>query len=172
MGQKTHPKGFRVGVIRPWDSTWYARFKDYAGNAVLNSSSVVCGIKFFNNACGGIVADISNGIACFFASGNNIEVINEVSIVKGYVTGRNRAGSVVLRSVVSKEEMVIPRIACITVVARTSCSSEINVFKGKTVALCIEIPCGAVHTEVDDVKILEYGRARDVHVSRTIAVVG
>ena len=32
MGQKTHPKGFRVGVIRPWDSTWYARFKDYAAN--------------------------------------------------------------------------------------------------------------------------------------------
>ena len=32
MGQKTHPKGFRVGVIRPWDSTWYARFKDYAVN--------------------------------------------------------------------------------------------------------------------------------------------
>ena len=24
MGQKTHPKGFRVGIIRPWDSTWYA----------------------------------------------------------------------------------------------------------------------------------------------------
>ena len=32
MGQKTHPKGFRVGIIRPWDSTWYANFKDYAAN--------------------------------------------------------------------------------------------------------------------------------------------
>ena len=32
MGQKTHPKGFRVGIIRPWDSTWYAKFKDYAVN--------------------------------------------------------------------------------------------------------------------------------------------
>jgi len=31
MGQKTHPKGFRVGIIRPWDSTWYAKIKDYAG---------------------------------------------------------------------------------------------------------------------------------------------
>lgn len=29
MGQKTHPKGFRVGIIQPWDSTWYAKEKDY-----------------------------------------------------------------------------------------------------------------------------------------------
>ena len=25
MGQKVHPKGLRVGVIRKWDSTWYAK---------------------------------------------------------------------------------------------------------------------------------------------------
>lgn len=30
MGQKTHPKGFRVGIIQPWVSTWYAKVKDYA----------------------------------------------------------------------------------------------------------------------------------------------
>ena len=30
MGQKTHPTGFRVGVIRSWSSTWYAKIKDYA----------------------------------------------------------------------------------------------------------------------------------------------
>ena len=29
MGQKTHPKGFRVGIIEPWESTWYAKRKDY-----------------------------------------------------------------------------------------------------------------------------------------------
>lgn len=29
MGQKVNPNGFRVGVIRDWDSTWYAE-KDYA----------------------------------------------------------------------------------------------------------------------------------------------
>ncbi len=29
MGQKTHPKLFRVGVIESWDSKWYARH-DYA----------------------------------------------------------------------------------------------------------------------------------------------
>ncbi len=29
MGQKTHPTGFRVGIIQPWKSTWYAKFKEY-----------------------------------------------------------------------------------------------------------------------------------------------
>lgn len=31
MGQKTHPKGFRLGVIYDWDSRWYANKKDFAG---------------------------------------------------------------------------------------------------------------------------------------------
>lgn len=30
MGQKTHPKGFRLGVIYDWDSRWYARKKNFA----------------------------------------------------------------------------------------------------------------------------------------------
>ena len=29
MGQKVHPKGFRIGVIKDWDSNWYAD-RDYA----------------------------------------------------------------------------------------------------------------------------------------------
>lgn len=29
MGQKVHPNGLRIGVIRDWDSKWYAE-KDYA----------------------------------------------------------------------------------------------------------------------------------------------
>ena len=29
MGQKTHPKGFRLGIIEQWDSRWYAE-RDYA----------------------------------------------------------------------------------------------------------------------------------------------
>jgi small subunit ribosomal protein S3 len=30
MGHKTHPKGFRLGVIEQWDSRWYAE-REYAG---------------------------------------------------------------------------------------------------------------------------------------------
>ena len=29
MGQKVHPKGFRLGVVKDWDSRWYSE-KDYA----------------------------------------------------------------------------------------------------------------------------------------------
>lgn len=30
MGQKTHPTGFRVGIIQPWISSWYAKARVYA----------------------------------------------------------------------------------------------------------------------------------------------
>lgn len=29
MGQKVHPKGFRVGITEPWDSTWFCSKKEY-----------------------------------------------------------------------------------------------------------------------------------------------
>ena len=34
MGQKTHPKGFRLGLTESWDSTWYANKKDYGANLI------------------------------------------------------------------------------------------------------------------------------------------
>ena len=30
MGQKVHPVGFRLGVVKDWDSKWYANKLDYA----------------------------------------------------------------------------------------------------------------------------------------------
>ena len=30
MGQKVNPHGLRVGIIKDWESTWYADKKDYA----------------------------------------------------------------------------------------------------------------------------------------------
>ena len=30
MGQKVHPTGIRLGITKPWASTWYANTKDYA----------------------------------------------------------------------------------------------------------------------------------------------
>ena len=33
MGQKVNPHGLRVGVIKEWDSRWYAE-KDFADNLV------------------------------------------------------------------------------------------------------------------------------------------
>ena len=34
MGQKVNPHGFRVGVIKDWDSKWYADKKNFADNLV------------------------------------------------------------------------------------------------------------------------------------------
>ncbi|SNC58360.1 30S ribosomal protein S3 [Sodalis endosymbiont of Henestaris halophilus] len=35
MGQKVHPNGIRLGIVKPWNSTWYANTKEFADN--LNS---------------------------------------------------------------------------------------------------------------------------------------
>ena len=29
MGQKVHPNGIRLGITKPWSSTWYANTKDF-----------------------------------------------------------------------------------------------------------------------------------------------
>ncbi|OAA92320.1 30S ribosomal protein S3 [Clostridium ljungdahlii] len=34
MGQKVHPHGLRVGVIKEWDAKWYANKKNFADNIV------------------------------------------------------------------------------------------------------------------------------------------
>jgi small subunit ribosomal protein S3 len=34
MGQKVHPHGLRVGVIKDWDARWYANKKDFADTLV------------------------------------------------------------------------------------------------------------------------------------------
>ena len=32
MGQKVHPIGIRLGITKPYASTWFATSKDYAAN--------------------------------------------------------------------------------------------------------------------------------------------
>lgn len=34
MGQKTYPIGNRLGIIRTWDSRWFARKRDYSDNLI------------------------------------------------------------------------------------------------------------------------------------------
>src|SRR3712207_8396327 len=34
MGQKVHPHGLRVGVIKEWDAKWFAGKKEFANNLV------------------------------------------------------------------------------------------------------------------------------------------
>ena len=32
MGQKVHPNGIRLGIVKPWSSTWFANTQDFADN--------------------------------------------------------------------------------------------------------------------------------------------
>ena len=32
MGQKVHPVGIRLGIVKDWSSTWYAEGSEYAEN--------------------------------------------------------------------------------------------------------------------------------------------
>ncbi len=32
MGQKVHPNGIRLGIVKTWNSTWYANTKEFADN--------------------------------------------------------------------------------------------------------------------------------------------
>ncbi len=32
MGQKVHPTGIRLGIVKDWNSVWYAERADYADN--------------------------------------------------------------------------------------------------------------------------------------------
>jgi small subunit ribosomal protein S3 len=34
LGQKVHPHGLRVGIIKDWDAKWYANKKDFANNLI------------------------------------------------------------------------------------------------------------------------------------------
>ena len=34
MGQKVHPSGFRIAVIEPWRSRWYAKKKDFSSRLI------------------------------------------------------------------------------------------------------------------------------------------
>ena len=39
MGQKVHPHGFRVGVIKDWDSRWFAR-ADKVGDLIVEDYNI------------------------------------------------------------------------------------------------------------------------------------
>ena len=42
MGQKVNPHGIRVGVIKDWDSRWFASKKDFSDNLVEDHKIRTC----------------------------------------------------------------------------------------------------------------------------------
>ena len=46
MGQKVNPHGLRVGVIKDWDSRWYAR-NEKVGDLVVEDYKLDCFFELF-----------------------------------------------------------------------------------------------------------------------------
>ncbi len=93
MGQKTHPTGFRVGVIRKWASTWYAKWKDY-GVCVKEDDSIRKFVKKKLYAAG-----VSRILIDRKAQNTTITV---VTAKPGIVVGRGGQGIDELRQEVTK----------------------------------------------------------------------
>lgn len=92
MGQKTHPTGFRVGVIKPWVSSWYAKIKEY-GQFVAEDAKIR---KFVKKKL--YTAGVSRILIARKAQNTTITVI---TAKPGIVVGRNGQGIEELKKEIS-----------------------------------------------------------------------
>ena len=93
MGQKTHPTGFRVGIIKPWVSSWYAKIKEY-GQFVAEDAKIRKFVKKKLYAAG-----VSRILIARKAQNTTITV---VTAKPGIVVGRNGQGIEELKQEISK----------------------------------------------------------------------
>ena len=93
MGQKTHPTGFRVGIIEPWVSTWFAKKGQYALNIAQDAKIR----KFIKKKL--YTAGVSRINIARKANNVNITV---VTAKPGIVVGRGGQGIDELRAAVQK----------------------------------------------------------------------
>ncbi|MBR2525842.1 30S ribosomal protein S3 [bacterium] len=93
MGQKTHPTGFRVGIIRPWVSSWYAKIKEY-GQFVAEDAKIRKFVKKKLYAAG-----VSRILIARKAQNVTVTVI---TAKPGIVVGRNGQGIEELKQEISK----------------------------------------------------------------------
>ena len=93
MGQKTHPTGFRIGIIQPWVSTWFAKVKDY-GQFVAEDAKIRKYIKKRLYAAGVSRINIAR-------KAQNV-IITVVTAKPGIVVGRGGQGIEELRADVAK----------------------------------------------------------------------
>ncbi len=86
MGQKVNPHGLRVGIIKDWDSTWYADKKDYA-NFLVEDNKIRNYIKEKLNT-----VDVYAGVSKVSIQRTNDRVKVTIATSKpGIVIGRNGA---------------------------------------------------------------------------------
>jgi len=82
LGQKVNPHGLRVGVIKDWDSKWYANKKDF-GNNLVEDYNIRKFLKKELFAAGIAVIEIERA--------NNRVVVNVYAAKPGIIIGRSGA---------------------------------------------------------------------------------
>ena len=115
MGQKTHPTGYRIGIIQPWASTWFAKIKEY-GEFVAEDAKIRKFIKKKLYAAG--VAKI-----LIARKAQNI-TITVVTAKPGIVVGRGGQGIDELRQEVSKY-LAKPVVINVVEVARIDADAQL-----------------------------------------------
>lgn len=93
MGQKVHPTGFRIGVIKPWLSNWYARKKGYV--ELLDEDTKIRKYikkKYKNAGVSRIIIDRKAQIV----------IISVVTAKPGFIVGRGGQGIESLRKELGK----------------------------------------------------------------------
>ncbi len=141
MGQKVHPKGMRIGIIRDWDAKWYAE-KDYA-NLLIEDIKIRTYIKK----------------KLFVAGISRIEIERAANRVKitihtakpGIVIGRGGAEVEALRKELEK---------------RTEKNVNINIVEVKVAELDAQLVAENVAAQL--VKRASFRRAMKQSVSRTM----
>ena len=165
MGQKTHPKGFRVGIIEPWESTWHAKRIDYP-EFVKDDDKLRKYIKKRLYAAG-----ISKILIARKAQNVNITV---VTAKPGIVVGRGGQGIEELRADVAK---LVNRTVSIDVVevARTDADAQLV---SESIALQLEKRIAfrramkqavqrTMRSGVQGIKIMVSGRLGGAEIARS-----
>ena len=142
MGQKVHPKGFRLGVIETWDSTWFSGKKEYA-SLMLEDLKVRKYIKHNLYKAGISKIKISR-------RANQIE-INVYSAKPGLVIGRGGREVAALR-----EELV----------KMTKKQVELNIQEEENPEICAQLVAESVAAQQE--KRIAYRRAMKQAVAKAL----
>ncbi len=96
MGQKVSPHGLRVGIVKPWDATWYADKKDFANNLVEDNKIREFIKKQYKDASvSRVVIERTQGV-------NGKIVVNVFTARPGVIIGQKGAGIEALKKSLDK----------------------------------------------------------------------
>ena len=96
MGQKVNPHGFRVGVVKDWDTTWFADKKDFADNLIEDNKIREFIQKQYKDA------SVSRVLIERTQGNQGKIVVNILTARPGVIIGQKGAGIDALRKSLSK----------------------------------------------------------------------